>query len=168
MKRRPLDSQKSFRDREIAGEALPFQTSPPVLCSSRWRGGVAGLLEHRGDDLDSWQSYNLSHDIPVMHVKHFPEMFNTYCPTGLLDDCDDCLSSKLQLTDNESDSDEGFFSEEEAESPNMNAVKELSVHVTETVAVKRSLLDQFSSTQISKKKKVVVVNEEKGADDKET
>nr|GMD31533.1 protein trichome birefringence-like 11 [Ipomoea batatas] len=42
-----LDSQKSFRDCEIAGEALPFQTSPPVLCSSRWRGGVAGLLEHR-------------------------------------------------------------------------------------------------------------------------
>nr|GLL29904.1 putative transposase [Ipomoea trifida] len=95
-------------------------------------------------------------------------MFNTYCP-GLLDDCDDCLSSKLQLIDNESDSNEvRIFSEEEAESPNMNVVKELSVHVTETVVVKRSLLDQFSSTQISKKKKVVVVKEEKGADDKET
>nr|GMC68932.1 replication factor A protein 1-like [Ipomoea batatas] len=89
---------------------------------------------------------NLGHAIPVMSVKHFPEMFNTYCP-GLLDDYDDCLSSKLQLTDNESDSDEGFFSEEEAESPNMNAVKEQLVHVIETDAVKRSLLDQFSSTQ---------------------
>nr|GMC99841.1 putative transposase [Ipomoea batatas] len=94
-------------------------------------------------------------------------MFNTYCP-GLLDDYDDCLSSKLQLTDNESDSDEGFFSEEEAESPNMNVVKELSVHVTETEAVKRILLDQFSSTQTSKKKKLAVGKEEKGVDDKET
>ncbi|XP_031095113.1 replication protein A 70 kDa DNA-binding subunit A-like [Ipomoea triloba] len=110
---------------------------------------------------------NLSHVIPVMSVKHFPEMFNTYCP-GLLDDYDDGLSSKLLLTDNESDSDEGFFSEEEAESPNVNAVKEQTVHVTETDAVKRSLLDQFSSTQNSKKKRVMVVKEEKGDDDKET
>nr|GMC64385.1 replication factor A protein 1-like [Ipomoea batatas] len=63
----------------------------------------------------------------VGRVKHFPELFNTYCP-GLLDDNDDCLSSKLQLTDNEPDSDEGIFSEEEVESPNVNAVKELSFH----------------------------------------
>nr|GMC60566.1 replication factor A protein 1-like [Ipomoea batatas] len=63
----------------------------------------------------------------VGRVKHFPELFNTYCP-GLLDDNDDCLSSKLQLTDNEPDSDEGIFSVEEVESPNVNAVKELSVH----------------------------------------
>nr|GMC62975.1 putative transposase [Ipomoea batatas] len=102
-----------------------------------------------------------------MQVKHFPELFNTYCP-GLLDDNDDCLSSKLQLTDNEPDSDEGIFSEEEVESPNVNAVKELSVHVIETEAVKRSLLDQFSSTQTSKKKKHVVLKEEKGVDDKGT
>ncbi|XP_031120890.1 uncharacterized protein LOC116024128 [Ipomoea triloba] len=105
---------------------------------------------------------NLSHAIPVMSMKHFLEMFNTYCP-GLLDDYDDGLSSKLQLTDNESDSDE-----EEAESPNVNVVKEQSVHGTETDAVKRSLLDQFSSTQNSKKKRVMVVKEEKGDDDKET
>nr|GMD08094.1 replication protein A 70 kDa DNA-binding subunit D-like [Ipomoea batatas] len=106
---------------------------------------------------------NLSHAIPIMSVKHFPEMFNTYCP-GLLADKDDGLS---QVTDYETDSDEGFFSEEEAESPNANAVKEQSVHVTETDAVKRSLLDQFSSTQNSKKKRVMVVKEE-GDDDKET
>nr|GMC77870.1 replication factor A protein 1-like [Ipomoea batatas] len=99
------------------------------------------------------------------HVKHFPELFNTYCP-GLLDDNDDCLSSKLQLTDNGSYSDEGFFSEEEAKSPNVNAMKEPSVHVTENETVKRSLLDQFSSTQTSKKKKHVVVKEEKELDDK--
>nr|GMD60357.1 replication protein A 70 kDa DNA-binding subunit A-like [Ipomoea batatas] len=97
-------------------------------------------------------------------VKHFPEMFNTYCP-GLLADKDDGLS---QVTDYETDSDEGFFSKEEAESPNVNAVKEQSVHVTETDAVKRSLLDQFSSTQNSKKKRVMVVKEEEGDDDKET
>nr|GLL41770.1 uncharacterized protein LOC109162457 [Ipomoea trifida] len=116
-------------------------------------------------------------------VKHFPEMFNTYCP-GLLADKDDGLS---QVTDYETDSDEisnlydiqalqvllhvfvfkGFFSEEEAESPNVNAVKEQSVDVTESDAVKRSLLDQFSSTQNSKKKRVMVVKEE-GDDDKET
>nr|GMD22721.1 replication protein A 70 kDa DNA-binding subunit A-like [Ipomoea batatas] len=97
------------------------------------------------------------------NFKHFPEMFNTYCP-GLLADKDDGLS---QVTDYETDSDEGFFSEEEAESPNVNAVKEQSVDVTESDAVKRSLLDQFSSTQNSKKKRVMVVKEE-GDDDKET
>nr|GME20413.1 replication factor A protein 1-like [Ipomoea batatas] len=106
---------------------------------------------------------NLSHAIPVMSVKHFPEMFNTYCP-GLLVDKDDGLS---QVTDYETDLDEGFFSEEEAESPNVNVVKEQSVDVTESDAVKRSLLDQFSSTQNSKKKRVMVVKEE-GDDDKET
>nr|GMC90808.1 replication protein A 70 kDa DNA-binding subunit D-like [Ipomoea batatas] len=106
---------------------------------------------------------NLSHAIPVMSVKHFPEMFNTYC-LGLLADKDDGLS---QVTDYETDSDEGFFSEEEAESPNVNAVKSQSVDVTESDAVKRSLLDQFSSTQNSKKKRVMVVKEE-GYDDKET
>nr|GMC49268.1 replication protein A 70 kDa DNA-binding subunit D-like [Ipomoea batatas] len=76
------------------------------------------------------------------------------------------MQPKLQLTDNGSYSDEGFFSEEEAKSPNVNAMKEPSVHVTENEAVKRSLLDQFSSTQTSKKKKHVAVKEEKELDDK--
>ncbi|XP_031116577.1 uncharacterized protein LOC116020232 [Ipomoea triloba] len=61
-----------------------------------------------------------------------------------------------------------FFPEEEAKSLNVNAVKEASVPVTENEAVKRSLLDQFSSTQTSRKKKHVVVKEEKELEDKET
>nr|GMC64484.1 replication protein A 70 kDa DNA-binding subunit D-like [Ipomoea batatas] len=143
-------------------------TTPFLL----WDREALDLVSVKADELLATQPkvmIKIHKELKTMvgRVKHFPEMFNTYCP-GLLDDCDDCLSSKLQLTDNELDSDEGFFSEEEAESPNMNAVKELSVHVTETEAVKRSLLDQFSSTQTSKKKKVVVVKEEKGADYKET
>nr|GMC49133.1 replication factor A protein 1-like [Ipomoea batatas] len=121
--------------------------------------GLFFNINVKKDQLD-----NLSHAIPVMQVKHFPGLFNTYCP-GLLDDNYDCLSSKLQLTDNGSDSDEV---KEEAKSPNVNAMKEPSVHVTENEAVKRSLLDQFSSTQTSKKKKHVVVKEEKELDDKET
>nr|GMC97871.1 putative transposase [Ipomoea batatas] len=155
------------------GDALTSLGTTPFLL---WDREALDLVCVKADELLATQPKvnvqknqldNLSHAIPVMQVKHFLEMFNTYCP-GLLDDYDDCLSSKLQLTDNESDSDEGFFSEEEAESPNMNAVKELSVHVTEIEAVKRSLLDQFSSTQTSKKKKLVVGKEEKEVYDKET
>nr|GLL16954.1 putative transposase [Ipomoea trifida] len=121
--------------------------------------GLFFKINVKKDQLD-----NLSHAIPVMQVKHFPGLFNTYY-LGLLDDNYDCLSSKLQLTDSGSDSDEV---KEKAKSPNVNAMKEPSVHVTENEAVKRSLLDQFSSTQTSKKKKHVVVKEEKELDDKET
>nr|GMD37216.1 replication protein A 70 kDa DNA-binding subunit D-like [Ipomoea batatas] len=82
----------------------------------------------------------LENAVPVLQVKHFPEMFETYCP-GLIQHNDDEFSSKLQLTHDDSDSDE-----DEA--------------CNETEAVKRSLLDEFSSTQPSKKKKDVVVKME--------
>nr|GMC60468.1 replication protein A 70 kDa DNA-binding subunit D-like [Ipomoea batatas] len=82
----------------------------------------------------------LDNAVPVLQVKHFPEMFETYCP-GLIQHNDDEFSSKLQLTQDDSDSDED-------EAGN------------ETEAVKRSLLDEFSSTQPSKKKKDVVVKME--------
>nr|GME05898.1 replication protein A 70 kDa DNA-binding subunit D-like [Ipomoea batatas] len=82
----------------------------------------------------------LENAVPVLQVKHFPEMFETYCP-GLIQHNDDEFSSKLQLTQDDSDSDE-----DEA--------------CNETEAVKRSLLDEFSSTQPSKKKKDVVVKME--------
>nr|GMC64378.1 putative transposase [Ipomoea batatas] len=82
----------------------------------------------------------LENAIPVLQVKHFPEMFETYCP-GLIQHNDDEFSSKLQLTQDDSDSDE-----DEA--------------CNETEAVKRSLMDEFSSTQPSKKKKDVVVKME--------
>nr|GMC56477.1 protein FAR-RED ELONGATED HYPOCOTYL 3 isoform X2 [Ipomoea batatas] len=82
----------------------------------------------------------LDNAVPVLQVKHFPEMFETYCP-GLIQHNDDEFSSKLQLTQDDSDSDE-----DEA--------------CNETEAVKRSLLDEFSSTQPSKKKKDVVVKME--------
>nr|GLL39515.1 uncharacterized protein LOC109173760 [Ipomoea trifida] len=81
---------------------------------------------------------NLDNAVPVLQVKHFPEMFETYCP-GLIQHNDDEFSSKLQLTQDDSDSDE-----DEA--------------MNETEAVKRSLLDEFSSTQPSKKKKEGTTN----------
>nr|GMC95797.1 replication protein A 70 kDa DNA-binding subunit D-like [Ipomoea batatas] len=126
-------------------------------------GGWAGSSRRLGDALTSLGTapFLLWDREALDFVSVKAEMFNTYCP-GLLDDYDDCLSSKLQLTDNESDSDV------RKRHPNMNVVKELSVHVTETEAVKRILLDQFSSTQTSKKKKLAVGKEEKGVDDKET
>nr|GMD50390.1 replication protein A 70 kDa DNA-binding subunit-like [Ipomoea batatas] len=102
--------------------------------------GLFFKLAVRSDQLD-----NLNNALPVMQVKHFPEMFEIYCH-GLIKHNDDEFSSKLQLTEDASDSDE-------------------NVAVNEMEAVKRSLLDEFSSTQTSKKKKQIVVKEEK--DDKE-
>nr|GLL44885.1 uncharacterized protein LOC109173760 [Ipomoea trifida] len=66
---------------------------------------------------------NLDNAVPVLQVKHFPEMFETYCP-GLIQHNDDEFSSKLQLTQDDYDSDED-------EAGN------------ETEAVKRSLLDEI-------------------------
>nr|GMD47523.1 replication factor A protein 1-like [Ipomoea batatas] len=155
--RETLDLVSVRADELIAKQPKVMIKIPKELKTMLGRGLFFKVNVHK-NQLD-----NLSHAIPVMSVKHFPEMFNTYCP-GLLADKDEGLS---QVTDYETYSDEGFFSEEEAESPNVNAVKEQSVDVTDSDAVKRSLLDQFSSTQNPKKKRIMVVKEE-GDDDKET
>nr|GME07504.1 replication protein A 70 kDa DNA-binding subunit D-like [Ipomoea batatas] len=101
----------------------------------------------------------LDNAVPVLQVKHFPEMFETYCP-GLIQHNDDEFSSKLQLTQDDSDSDEGFFSDDPTESPIAATPGKQDEACNETEAVKRSLLDEFSSTQPSKKKKDVVVKME--------
>nr|GMD66284.1 replication protein A 70 kDa DNA-binding subunit D-like [Ipomoea batatas] len=101
----------------------------------------------------------LDNAVPVLQVKHFPEMFETYCP-GLIQHNDDEFSSKLQLTQDDSDSDEGFFSDDPIESPIAATSGKQDEAGNETEAVKRSLLDEFSSTQPSKKKKDVVVKME--------
>ncbi|XP_031112026.1 uncharacterized protein LOC116015998 [Ipomoea triloba] len=107
------------------------------------------------------QFNNLNNAVPVMQVKHFPEMFENYYP-GLIKHNDDEFCSKLQLIEDDSDSDEGFFfSDDPTESPIGTASGKQNVAVNETEAVKRSLLDEFSSTQTSKKKKQIVVKEEK-------
>nr|GLL25613.1 uncharacterized protein LOC109147039 [Ipomoea trifida] len=95
----------------------------------------------------------------VLQVKHFPEMFETYCP-GLIQHNDDEFSSKLQLTQDDSDSDEGFFSDDPTESPIAATPGKQDEACNEIEAVKRSLIDEFSSTQPSKKKKDVVVKME--------
>nr|GMC64446.1 replication protein A 70 kDa DNA-binding subunit D-like [Ipomoea batatas] len=61
---------------------------------------------------------------------------------------------------------EGFFSKRKSRESNMICGK-LSVHVTETEAVREVLLDQFSHSNLQRKK-VVVGQGEKGADYKET
>nr|GMD68581.1 replication factor A protein 1-like [Ipomoea batatas] len=109
----------------------------------------------RSDQFD-----NLNNAVPVMQVKHFPEMFENYYP-GLIKHNDDEFCSKLQLTEDDSDSDEVFFSDDPTQSPIGTASGKPNVAVNETEAVKRSLLDEFSSTQTSKKKKQIVVKEEK-------
>nr|GLL49675.1 putative transposase [Ipomoea trifida] len=108
----------------------------------------------------------LENAIPVLQAKHFPEMFETYCP-GLIQHNDDEFSSKLQLTQDDSDSDEGFFSDDPTDSPIAATPGKQDEACNETEAVKRSLMDEFSSTQPSKKKKDVVVKmeDEKEHDD---
>ncbi|XP_031127610.1 replication protein A 70 kDa DNA-binding subunit-like [Ipomoea triloba] len=111
---------------------------------------------------------NLDNAVLVLQVKHFPEMFETYC-LGLIQHNDDEFSSKLQLTQDDSDSDEYmlicylfrvFFSDDPTESPIAATTGKQDEAENETEAVKRSLLDEFSSTQPSKKKKEVVVKME--------
>nr|GMC78952.1 replication factor A protein 1-like [Ipomoea batatas] len=54
-----------------------------------------------------------------------------------------------------------FIKDDPTESPIGVTSRKQNVAVNETEAVKRSLLDEFSSTQTSKKKKQIVVKEEK-------
>nr|GMC82681.1 replication protein A 70 kDa DNA-binding subunit B-like [Ipomoea batatas] len=139
-------------------------TAPLLL----WDREVLELLCLKADELKAMQPSifvksetfdNLDNAVPILQVKHFPEMFETYCP-GLIQHNDDEFSSKLQLTQDDSDSDEGFFLDDPTESPIAATPGKQDEAGNETEAVKRSLLDEFSSTQPSKKKKEVVVKME--------
>nr|GMD22406.1 putative transposase [Ipomoea batatas] len=82
-------------------------------------------------------------DIPVL---------NQYCP-GLLNDTKQKGTDSVEPLDDHLDSDVGFISDEEAESPLPNALTQMAkVGGNESEAVKRRLLDEFSSTQCPKKK----------------
>nr|GLL40771.1 replication protein A 70 kDa DNA-binding subunit D-like [Ipomoea trifida] len=71
-------------------------------------------------------------------------------------------SSKLELELTEDDlwGDEDFELENEAESPLQVIGTPLSTNLNDNAAVKRSLIDEFSSTQCSKKTKEYVVKVE--------
>nr|GME03908.1 replication factor A protein 1-like [Ipomoea batatas] len=97
--RESLDLLNLKADEVIAMQPKVMTKIPIELKSLLGRGFFFKIVV-RKEQLD-----NLNNVIHVMQVKNFPKLFNTYY-IGLLDDNDDCLSSKLQLTDNVLDSDE--------------------------------------------------------------
>nr|GMD33146.1 replication factor A protein 1-like [Ipomoea batatas] len=97
--RESLDLLSLKADEVIAMQPKVMNKIPIELKSLLGRGFFFKIVV-RKEQLD-----NLNNVIHVMQVKNFPKLFNTYC-LGLLDDNDDCLSFKLQLTDNVLDSDE--------------------------------------------------------------
>nr|GMD63689.1 replication protein A 70 kDa DNA-binding subunit D-like [Ipomoea batatas] len=91
--------------------------------------GLFFKLAVRSDQFD-----NLNNEVPVMQVNHFPEMFENYCH-GLIKHNDDEFCSKLQLTEDDSDSYEVFmffFSADPTESPIGTASGKQNVAVNET------------------------------------
>nr|GMD63332.1 replication factor A protein 1-like [Ipomoea batatas] len=88
-----------------------------------------GMLFKINVERDRLEKRNLA--FPVMQIKDDIAVVNEYCP-GML---------------------KGFFSDEEAESPLPNPLTQVSKGgANDSEAVKRRLLDEFSSTQVSKKK----------------
>nr|GMD60441.1 replication factor A protein 1-like [Ipomoea batatas] len=98
---------------------------PKDIRNLKWRG-MFFKLAVRSDQFD-----NLNNEVPVMQVNHFPEMFENYCP-GLIKHNDDEFCSKLQLTEDDSDSYEFFFSADPTESPIGTASGKQNVTVNET------------------------------------
>nr|GMC97952.1 replication factor A protein 1-like [Ipomoea batatas] len=89
---------------------------------------------------------------PVMQIKDDIAVVNEYCP-GMLKVTNQKPTNSVEQLDDDFDSDEGFFSDEEAESPLPNPLTQVSKGgANDSEAVKRRLLDEFSSTQVSKKK----------------
>nr|GMD23934.1 replication factor A protein 1-like [Ipomoea batatas] len=89
---------------------------------------------------------------PVMQIKEDIAVLNQYCP-GLVKDTKQKGTTSVEPLDDDLDSDAGFFSDEEAESPLPNALTQMAKGGgNESEAVKRRLLDEFSSTQCPKKK----------------
>nr|GMD83500.1 replication factor A protein 1-like [Ipomoea batatas] len=99
---------------------------------------------------DQLEKRNLA--FPVMQIKEDIDVLNQYCP-GLLKETKQKGTNSVEPLDDDLDSDAGFFSDEEAESPLPNALTQMAkVGGNESEAVKRRLLDEFSSTQCPKKK----------------
>nr|GME07141.1 putative transposase [Ipomoea batatas] len=109
-----------------------------------------GMLFKINVERDRLEKRNLA--FPVMQIKDDIAVVNEYCPCMLKEAKQKSTNSYEQL-DDDFDSDEGFFSDEEAESPLPNPLTQVAKGcANDSEAVKRRLLDEFSSTQVSKKK----------------
>nr|GMD95059.1 replication protein A 70 kDa DNA-binding subunit D-like [Ipomoea batatas] len=108
-----------------------------------------GLLFKINVKRDQLDKCNLA--FPVMQIKEDIAVLNQYCP-GLPKDKKQKGTDSVDPMEDDLDSDEGFFLDEEVESPVPNALKVGTVGGNESEAVKRRLLDDFSSTQCPKKK----------------
>nr|GMC56490.1 replication factor A protein 1-like [Ipomoea batatas] len=115
---------------ELKAMQPTVMTEIPKEMKNLKRRGLFLNIAVRNEQLD-----NLHNALPVMQVKHFPEMFEIYY--------------------------HGFSLEDDAESPIATTSGKQNVAGNENEAVKRSLLDEFLSTQTSKQKKQIVVKEEK-------
>ncbi|XP_031096444.1 replication protein A 70 kDa DNA-binding subunit B-like [Ipomoea triloba] len=102
---------------------------------------------------------NLHNAFAVIKVMNDPKLVSVYC-RELLEAPDKDLTSELHPQDEEI-SREDFEDEDVAESPSLPANPMKKVDEGECGAVKRSLLDEFSSTQSSKKTMKSIVKMEK-------
>nr|GMD95804.1 replication protein A 70 kDa DNA-binding subunit B-like [Ipomoea batatas] len=99
---------------------------------------------------DRLEKRNLA--FPVMQIKDDIAVVNQYCPR-LLKVTNQKPTNSVEQLDDDLDSDAGFFSDEEAESPLPNSLTQVAKGGgNDSEAVKRMLLDEFSSTQVPKKK----------------
>nr|BAF64710.1 putative transposase [Ipomoea tricolor] len=102
---------------------------------------------------------NLHNAFAVMKVMNDPKLVSVYCPE-LLDKPDKDLTSEVHPLDY-GFSDEELDDEDVAESPGITIKEVNEGDASDCGAVKRSLLDEFSSTQSSKKTKECIVKMEK-------
>nr|GLL33280.1 putative transposase [Ipomoea trifida] len=102
-----------------------------------------GMLFKINVERDRLEKRNLA--FPVMQIKDDIAVVNEYCP-GMLKE------AKQKSTNSEEPLDDDFDSDE-AESPLPNPLSQVAKGCSnDSEAVKRRLLDEFSSTQVSKKK----------------
>nr|GMD16177.1 replication factor A protein 1-like [Ipomoea batatas] len=104
---------------------------------------------------------NLHNAFPVMRIINDVDLIEKHVPE-LMQGKDKDHSSKLELELTEDDlwGDEDFELENEVESPLQVIGTPLSTDLNDNATVKRSLIDEFSSTQCSKKTKEYVVKVE--------
>nr|GLL21304.1 uncharacterized protein LOC109191207 [Ipomoea trifida] len=102
-----------------------------------------GMLFKISVERDRLEKRNLA--FPVMQIKDDIALVNEYCP-GMLKEAKQKSTNSEEPLDDEFDSDE-------AESPLPNPLSQVAKGCSsDSEAVKRRLLDEFSSTQLSKKK----------------
>ncbi|XP_019150223.1 PREDICTED: uncharacterized protein LOC109147039 [Ipomoea nil] len=136
-----------------------------------WDRECLDLLGISADDLKDTHTKNSSriismHAFPVMRIITDEKIVEKHCPE-LIGVRDRDLSSKLELelTDEDLWDLEETDQANEAESPLQVVAQRLNAeNSVENGTIKRSLIDEFSSTQSSKKSKECVVKIEKEAD----